>query len=79
LRELGVSEQDAVDTVAEVRARDATRFDLDLTSGDMLGGAALLHTKPVPQPFSVPRSEAEALNEGAAEVLASTPQDSASS
>jgi glutathione-regulated potassium-efflux system protein KefB len=75
LRELGVSEQDAVDTVADVRARDATRFDLDLTSGDMLGGAHLMHTKPVPQPFSVPRQEAEALNEGAAEVLASAPQD----
>jgi glutathione-regulated potassium-efflux system protein KefB len=75
LRELGVSEQDAIDTLAEVRARDATRFDLDLTSGDMLGGAKLLHTKPVPQPFSVPRTEAEALNEGAAEVLASAPQD----
>jgi glutathione-regulated potassium-efflux system protein KefB len=73
LRELGVSEQDAADTMADVRARDATRFDLDLTSGDMLGGAKLLHTKPVPQPFSVPRTEAEALNKGAAEVLAAAP------
>jgi glutathione-regulated potassium-efflux system protein KefB len=70
LRELGVSEQDAADTMADVRVRDATRFDLDLTSGDMLGGAHLMHTKPVPQPFSVPRTEAEPLNEGAAEVLA---------
>jgi hypothetical protein len=39
----------------------------------MLGGAKLLHTKPVPQPFSVPRTEAEALNKGAAEVLAAAP------
>jgi glutathione-regulated potassium-efflux system protein KefB len=78
LRELGVSEQDAADTVADVRARDATRFDLELTSGDVLGAAKLMHTKPVPQPFSVPRTEAEALNEGAAEVLASAPQDSTS-
>ena len=77
LKELGVSAQDAADTMADVRARDATRFDLDLTSGDMLGSAHLMHTKPVPQPFSVPRQEAEALNEGAAEVLASTPQDPA--
>jgi hypothetical protein len=29
-----------------------------------------MHTKPGPQPFSVPRTEPEALNEGAAEVLA---------
>ena len=54
-----------------------TRFDLELTSGDMLGGAKLMHAKPVPQPFSVPRTEAEALNEGAAEVLTTAPQDPA--
>jgi glutathione-regulated potassium-efflux system protein KefB len=73
LRELGVSAEDAAETANEVRARDAMRFDLELTSGDPLGTAHLLRTKPVPQPFSVPRTPAEPLNEGAAAVLAAAP------
>jgi len=73
LRELGVSELDTAETVGEVRARDGARFDLELTGVDVLGAAQIIRTKPVPQPFSVPRTEAEALNPEAAAVLAVAP------
>jgi glutathione-regulated potassium-efflux system protein KefB len=70
LRAIGVSETAAAETIAEVRTRDAERFDLELMSGDMLGAAKLLRNKPVPQPLSAPRTAATPLNEDAAAVLA---------
>jgi glutathione-regulated potassium-efflux system protein KefB len=72
LRAIGVSDDAAAETIAEVRSRDAERFDLELTSGDMLGAAKLLRNKPVPQPLSAPRTVARPLNEDTAAVLADT-------
>jgi glutathione-regulated potassium-efflux system protein KefB len=77
LQSIGISEAEAAETVAEVRARDAARFELELTSGDVLGAAKLMRVAPVPQPFSVPRTAAEPLNEGAAAVLAAAPAEEA--
>lgn len=68
LRELGVSDEEAQAIVEEIRSRDAERFELELLSQDPTAGAALLHRKPVaqPTPFTTPRRESRALNEGAA-------------
>jgi len=43
----------------------------------VLGAAKLMRVTPVPQPFSVPRTAAEPLNEGAAAVLAAAPAEEA--
>lgn len=70
LRAMGVPDEDAADTADEVRQRDSKRFELEIAGGDVGEAAKLLRNAPVPQPLSVPRKEAEALNKDAADVLA---------
>jgi glutathione-regulated potassium-efflux system protein KefB len=71
LRELGFSDIDIAETIEEVRDRDAARFELQLAGG-IEAGRALIRgnmTTPKPEPFTVPRRGAQALNEEAAELI----------
>ena len=55
LRELGVPEDEAAETAADIRRRDAERFALEQTGG-LLAGRDLLHgNAPRPVPFTTPR------------------------
>jgi glutathione-regulated potassium-efflux system protein KefB len=55
LRELGVPEDEAAETVEDIRRRDAERFALESTGG-LLAGRDLLHSNvPTPVPFTTPR------------------------
>jgi glutathione-regulated potassium-efflux system protein KefB len=55
LRELGVPEDEAAETVEDIRRRDAERFALE-TTGGLLAGRDLLHgNAPTPVPFTTPR------------------------
>jgi glutathione-regulated potassium-efflux system protein KefB len=55
LRELGVSQDEAAETAADIRRRDAERFALE-TTGGLLAGRDLLHgNAPKPVPFTTPK------------------------
>jgi glutathione-regulated potassium-efflux system protein KefB len=56
LRELGVREDEAAETAADIRRRDAERFALEQTGG-LLAGRDLLHgNAPRPVPFTKPKA-----------------------
>jgi voltage-gated potassium channel Kch len=65
---LGSDEETADATVKDVRARDHQRLLAQKEAG-MMAGRDLLHTVPVPEPLSAPRSVAQPLNPEAAEAL----------
>ena len=75
LVELGVAEDDAARIAAEIRRRDAERFELEMAGGGLKAGAGMMHTNtgaravPKPTPFTTPRREGLALNEETAEVI----------
>jgi glutathione-regulated potassium-efflux system protein KefB len=71
LRELGFSDIEIAETIEEVRDRDAERFELQLAGGIEAGRGLMRNNTvtPQPTPFTVPRREAQALNEEAAEVI----------
>lgn len=71
LRDLGFSDIEIAETIEEVRDRDAERFELQLAGGIEAGRALFRNntTTPQPTPFTVPRREAKALNEEAAEAI----------
>jgi glutathione-regulated potassium-efflux system protein KefB len=55
LRELGISGDEAAETAADIRSRDAERFALE-TTGGLLAGRDLLHgNAPKPVPFTTPK------------------------
>jgi glutathione-regulated potassium-efflux system protein KefB len=62
LRALGVDEDEAARTAAEVRRRDAERFALELTGGFGAGRDLLLGNAPKPAPLSTPRQPGRMLN-----------------
>ena len=63
LEKLGFSEEEAAETYAEVRRRDAERFDLDLAAGVGAGSKLLIgNVAPRPQPFVTPQRKGSALN-----------------
>jgi glutathione-regulated potassium-efflux system protein KefB len=71
LIDLGFSHDEATETIADVRRRDAERLDLQLVEG-IKAGRSLMRgniATTVPEPYIKPRHEARALNEEAAEVL----------
>lgn len=71
LTSLGVSEEDAADTIADVRRRDEERLALEVVGG-LSAGAPLVQgniEKARPAPLSPPRKKAAALNEEAAAVI----------
>ncbi len=67
LRDLGFSEEDARETIEDVRRRDAERLTLQLAGG-LSAGRSLMRgnmTTPEPQPYVRPRREGRLLNEDA--------------
>jgi glutathione-regulated potassium-efflux system protein KefB len=65
LRELGVPEDEAAETVEDIRQRDAERFALE-TTGGLLAGRDLLHSNvPTPVPFTTPRRRRTAVQPAA--------------
>jgi glutathione-regulated potassium-efflux system protein KefB len=65
LVDLGVSEDEAADTVTEVRRRDAARLDLQVTGG-LTAGRALMRgnaVTPQPEPYIKPAREGRLINE----------------
>ncbi|HSQ09118.1 MAG TPA: hypothetical protein VLN25_00665, partial [Burkholderiaceae bacterium] len=56
LRELGVPTDEAAEIAAEVRKRDAARFELEIAGGDVRAGRPLLRgNKWKPTPLIEPR------------------------
>jgi len=71
LIDLGFSDEEARESVEDVRRRDEERFTLQL-SGGLQAGRALMRgnmTTPQPAPYVKPRRGGQALNEEAAEAL----------
>jgi glutathione-regulated potassium-efflux system protein KefB len=74
LVELGVEAEEAAEVKAEVRRRDAERFDLELAGGGLEAGRGMLiGNAPVPTPFTPPRRPARALTEETAAVTGADP------
>jgi glutathione-regulated potassium-efflux system protein KefB len=73
LRELGVSEEVAAETLAEVRRSDAERFQLELAQGDVRAGRHLmLGNGPRPTPFTKPTRQGRPLSEETAQITGGT-------
>jgi glutathione-regulated potassium-efflux system protein KefB len=71
LRELGFSDIQVAETIEDVRDRDTARFEAQLAGG-LEAGRTLWRNNtqtPEPTPFTVPRREAQALNEEAADII----------
>ncbi len=71
LKDLGFSDDEATETMADVRRRDEERLILQV-SGGLQAGRSLMRgnmATPQPAPYVKPRRESRALNEEAAEVL----------
>lgn len=71
LRELGFSDIEVAETIEDVRDRDEARFEAQLTGGIEAGRVLWRNntSTPQPTPFTVPRREAKALNEEAADII----------
>jgi glutathione-regulated potassium-efflux system protein KefB len=71
LKDLGFSEDEARDTIADVRRRDEERLTLQVTGGLQAGRSLWRNntSTPQPEPYIKPRREGKALNEEAAEAL----------
>lgn len=69
LMEVGVVEEEADTVMAEIRERDAGRFELELAGSDPRGLILSNLPQPTPTPFVAPKRETRALNPEAAEVL----------
>jgi glutathione-regulated potassium-efflux system protein KefB len=73
LLDLGFSDEQVTETIADVRRRDEERFTLQLAGGDITAGRHLMRGNIAttrPEPYVRPRREGRALNEEAAEALA---------
>jgi glutathione-regulated potassium-efflux system protein KefB len=72
LRDLGVPEEQAAETMRDVRRRDAERLELQLVGGIQAGRTLLRGnmTTPEPAPLVVPGRGARALNQEAATAIA---------
>jgi glutathione-regulated potassium-efflux system protein KefB len=71
LRALGFTDLEVSETLEDVRARDAERFELQLAGGITAGRALMRNNTvtPQPTPFTKPRQEGRALNPEAAEII----------
>ncbi|WP_428150528.1 monovalent cation:proton antiporter-2 (CPA2) family protein [Brevundimonas sp.] len=71
LKDLGFSEEEATETIEDVRRRDEERLILQVTGGLQAGRSLWRNntSTPQPEPYVKPRREAQALNEDAAEVM----------
>jgi glutathione-regulated potassium-efflux system protein KefB len=72
LVDLGVEEEVADDTIAEVRERDTQRLELQIAGGLQAGRSLLRGNMQTPQPAPLvkPRTQARPLNEEAADAIA---------
>jgi glutathione-regulated potassium-efflux system protein KefB len=71
LKALGVPANEAADIAADIRRRDAERFELEMTGG-ISAGADLLHgNAPKPRPLTTPKREGRALSDDTAAVTGS--------
>jgi glutathione-regulated potassium-efflux system protein KefB len=68
LRALGVPDQVASDTVAEVRRRDLERLEMEVTGGIYAGRDLMLGNAPKPAPLTTPRRPTRPLTEETAAV-----------
>jgi len=78
LRALGVEADEAAETAAEVRRRDAERFELEVAAGDVRAGRSMMlgnAPRPVPTPFTAPRREARPLTPETAAVTRETAEE----
>jgi glutathione-regulated potassium-efflux system protein KefB len=75
LKDLGFSEDEARDTIEDVRRRDEERLTLQVAGGLQAGRSLWRNntSTPQPEPYVKPRREGQALNEQAAEVLVDEP------
>jgi glutathione-regulated potassium-efflux system protein KefB len=71
---IGVSEEDARETLEAVRSRDAERLQLQI-SGGLAAGRDLLKNQPLPTPLVPPKREARPLSEETAIVADSADND----
>ena len=71
LKDLGFSEDEARETIDDVRRRDEERLVLQVTGGLQAGRSLWRNntSTPQPEPYVKPRREAQPLNEDAAEVM----------
>ena len=71
LKDLGFSEEEARETIEDVRWRDEERLTLQVAGGLQAGRSLWRNntTTPQPEPYVKPRREGQALNDQAAEVL----------
>jgi glutathione-regulated potassium-efflux system protein KefB len=69
LERLGIPEEEAFETILEVRRRDRERMDLEAVSGVQAGTTLLRGNMPVPAPLTPPRQAGRALNEETAAML----------
>jgi glutathione-regulated potassium-efflux system protein KefB len=71
LIDLGFSDEQARETIADVRRRDEERLSLQMVEGVMAGRSLMRGNVPttIPEPYIKPRREGRALNDEAAEAL----------
>lgn len=72
LIDLGFSDEEARESIEDVRRRDEERFALQLAEGEISAGRALMRGNmptPIPEPFVKPRRPGRALNDPAADAL----------
>jgi len=72
LRELGVAEEDAAEIAADVRRRDAERFELQMASDIYAGTDLLRKNTPTPTPLTKPRRAGKIFNADGDVVVAAT-------
>ncbi len=70
LDRLGIPEHDAIETVADVRRRDAERLAMQMAEGIYAGTTLLKGNAPVPTPLTQPRQAGKALNKETEDALA---------
>jgi glutathione-regulated potassium-efflux system protein KefB len=77
LKDLGFSDDEARDTIEDVRRRDEERLTLQVAGGLQAGRSLWRNntSTPQPAPYVKPRREGQALNEQAAEVLGDEHED----
>jgi glutathione-regulated potassium-efflux system protein KefB len=76
LRELGIPDDEAAEIAADVRQRDAERFELQLVGGITAGRDRMRGNAPIPTPLTEPRQRAKALNEETARAARPTGEPS---
>lgn len=72
LEKLGMERDEALETIEEVRQRDAARLDAQLVGGLQAGRQFMKGNMPVPAPLAPPRRPGRAANEETASVLEQT-------